>query len=101
MLLCCRTFARLAEDPTFHFTEILEPGTIEVVHNPTILHSRGDVTDGEVQILSHALPPDCSLLKPCYQTCLARLLWSFCHGPSAAVRSTRQSSIVQACQLAS
>lgn len=41
------TFARLAEDPAFHFSQILEPGTIEVIHNPTILHSRGDVFDGE------------------------------------------------------
>ncbi|KAK9812337.1 hypothetical protein WJX73_003313 [Symbiochloris irregularis] len=41
------TFARLAEDPKFHFSQILSPGTIEVIHNPTILHSRGDVEDGE------------------------------------------------------
>ena len=46
----CRTFARLAEDPAFHFSEILEPGTIEVIHNATILHSRGDVEDGDVRL---------------------------------------------------
>lgn len=45
---CRRTFARLAEDPKFHFSQILNPGEIEIIHNPTILHSRGDVQDGEV-----------------------------------------------------
>ncbi|KAK9813596.1 hypothetical protein WJX73_009365 [Symbiochloris irregularis] len=41
------TFARLAEDPKFHFSQILNPGDIEIIHNPTILHSRGEVEDGE------------------------------------------------------
>ena len=47
-LVYCRTFAGLAEDPTFHFRQVLNPGDIEIVHNPTILHSRGNVDDGEV-----------------------------------------------------
>ena len=45
----CRTFARLAEDPAFHFSLVLEPGVVELIHNPTILHSRADVEDGEVR----------------------------------------------------
>ena len=45
----CRTFARLAEDPSFHFSVVLNPGEAEIIHNPTILHSRGDVEDGEVR----------------------------------------------------
>ena len=45
---CCRTFARLAEDPAFHFSIKLQPGDIELLHNPTVLHSRSDVVDGEV-----------------------------------------------------
>ena len=46
--LFCRTFARIAEDPEFHFTKLLEPGDIEIIHNPTILHGRDEVEDGEV-----------------------------------------------------
>lgn len=45
---CCRTFAKLAEDPAFHFSKLLEPGDIEILHNPTVLHARAEVEDGEV-----------------------------------------------------
>ena len=48
VLMCCRTFARLAEDPAFHFSKVLQPGDIEILHNPTVLHSRGEIEDGEV-----------------------------------------------------
>ena len=41
--------AALAEDPKFHLTKKLLPGDIEIIHNPTIYHSRGDVADGEVR----------------------------------------------------
>ena len=44
----CRAVAALAEDPEFHFAQILEPGTIEWIHNPSIMHSRSEVVDGEV-----------------------------------------------------
>lgn len=44
----CRAVAALAEDPEFHFAELLEPGTIEWIHNPSIFHSRTEVVDGEV-----------------------------------------------------
>ena len=44
--------AKLAESPDFHFSSKLVPGDIEIVHNPTIFHSRGDVFDGEVNTYS-------------------------------------------------
>lgn len=44
----CRTFAAIAEDPKFHISKILRPGEIEIISNQFILHSRGDVFDGEV-----------------------------------------------------
>ena len=44
----CRAVAKLAEDPSFHISRKLIPGDIEIVHNPTIFHSRGDIFDGEV-----------------------------------------------------
>ena len=40
--------ASLAESPEFHLSKKLQPGDIEIVHNPTIFHSRGEVFDGEV-----------------------------------------------------
>lgn len=43
-----RAVAKLAESPEFHISRKLLPGDIEIVHNPTIFHSRGDVQDGEV-----------------------------------------------------
>jgi len=46
----CRAVAALAEDPEFHLAELLEPGTIEWIHNPSIFHSRTEVVDGEVSI---------------------------------------------------
>lgn len=49
-----RTFARIAEDPAFHFSKVLVPGDIEIIHNPTILHSRGDIFEGEVSRLPTA-----------------------------------------------
>lgn len=39
--------AALAESPEFHLSKKLQPGDIEIVHNPTIFHSRGEVIDGE------------------------------------------------------
>ncbi|KAK9863979.1 hypothetical protein WJX84_007599 [Apatococcus fuscideae] len=39
--------AKLAEDPDFHFSLKLEPGDLELIHNPSTLHSRSDVYDGE------------------------------------------------------
>ncbi|KAL3155553.1 hypothetical protein ABBQ38_011107 [Trebouxia sp. C0009 RCD-2024] len=39
--------AKLAESPEFHISKKLQPGDIEIVHNPTIFHSRGQVIDGE------------------------------------------------------
>lgn len=41
----------MAEDPEFHFAQVLEPGTIEWIHNPSIMHSRSAVVDGEVCML--------------------------------------------------
>ena len=49
VLVCLpRAFARLAEDPFFHFSRILSPGDIEIIHNPTVLHARGNIKNGEV-----------------------------------------------------
>ncbi len=47
---CFRAVAALAEDPEFHFAQVLEPGTIEWIHNPSIMHSRSAVVDGEVRL---------------------------------------------------
>ncbi|KAK9809629.1 hypothetical protein WJX73_008948 [Symbiochloris irregularis] len=41
------TFAKLAEDPEYHITIKLQPGDIELLHNPTVCHSRAEVSDGE------------------------------------------------------
>ena len=30
----CRAVAKLAEDPDFHFSSKLEPGDLELIHNP-------------------------------------------------------------------
>ena len=46
----CRAVATIAEDPKFHLAKILQPGDLEIIHNPTISHSRGDIFDGD----SHA-----------------------------------------------
>lgn len=54
----CRAVAALAESPDFHMSKRLQPGDIEIVHNPTIFHSRGEVVDGEV-----------SLTSPSWQSC--------------------------------
>ena len=43
-----RAVASLAESPEFHLSKKLQPGDIEIVHNPTIFHSRGEVFDGGV-----------------------------------------------------
>ena len=40
--------AALAESPEFHLSRKLQPGDIEIVHNPTIFYSRGEVIDGKV-----------------------------------------------------
>ncbi|KAK9845169.1 hypothetical protein WJX84_011671 [Apatococcus fuscideae] len=42
--------AKLAEDPEFHFSRKLEPGDLELIHNPTMMHSRSDVYDGETPL---------------------------------------------------
>ncbi|DBB18065.1 hypothetical protein WJX82_011687 [Trebouxia sp. C0006] len=42
--------ATIAEDPKFHLAKTLQPGDLEIIHNPTIFHSRGDIFDGD----SHA-----------------------------------------------
>lgn len=47
-MIGCRAMAALAESPEFHLSKKLQPGDIEIVHNPTIFHSRGEVIDGEV-----------------------------------------------------
>ncbi len=44
-----RTFAALAEDPKFHLQHTFQPGEIEIISNQVVLHSRGDVYDGEVR----------------------------------------------------
>ena len=48
--MLCRAVAKLAESPEFHLSKVLQPGDIEIVHNPTIFHSRGDIFDGEVRL---------------------------------------------------
>ena len=40
-LVLCRAVAKLAESPEFHLSKVLQPGDIEIVHNPTIFHTRG------------------------------------------------------------
>ena len=32
--VACRAVAKLAEDPEFHFSAKLEPGDLELIHNP-------------------------------------------------------------------
>ena len=42
-----RAVASLAEDPEFHLSRVLEPGDLEIIHNPTIFHARSDIHDGK------------------------------------------------------
>ena len=44
-----RAVASLAEDPKFHLSRVLEPGDLEIIHNPTIFHARSDIHDGEAR----------------------------------------------------
>ena len=47
----CRTVAAIANDPEFHLSLKLQPGDIEIIHNPSTFHSRTKVVDGEVSNL--------------------------------------------------
>ena len=47
-----RAVASLAEDPEFHISRVLEPGDLEIIHNPTIFHARSDIHDGEARALT-------------------------------------------------
>ena len=51
-----RAVASLAEDPRFHLALTLQPGDLEIIHNPTIFHARGDINDGEVR-QGHIIAP--------------------------------------------
>jgi hypothetical protein len=46
--MLCRTVAAIANDPDFHLSLKLQPGDIEIIHNPSTFHSRTKVVDGEV-----------------------------------------------------
>lgn len=48
----CRAVAKLAEDPEFHMILKLEPGDIELIHNPYVLPSH-------VQLTAHAPMVQC------------------------------------------
>ncbi len=39
-----------------HFAELLEPGTMLWIHNPSIFHSRTEVVDGEASCNSVLSP---------------------------------------------
>eukprot|EP00879_Flechtneria_rotunda_P026178 GHRR01027895.1.p1 GENE.GHRR01027895.1~~GHRR01027895.1.p1 ORF type:complete len:107 (+),score=19.90 GHRR01027895.1:136-456(+) len=41
------TVAAIANDPEFHLVLKLQPGDIEIIHNPSTMHSRKKVVDGE------------------------------------------------------
>jgi hypothetical protein len=45
----CRTVAAIANDPDFHLSLKLQPGDLEIIHNPSTLHSRTKIVDGEVR----------------------------------------------------
>lgn len=45
---CHRTVAAIANDPAFHLRMSLKPGDLEIIHNPSTLHSRTRVVDAEV-----------------------------------------------------
>lgn len=49
--------ATLAEDPEFHLSKKLQPGDIEIIHNPTIFHARSEVVDGEVSMQGKWIQP--------------------------------------------
>ena len=55
--------ASIAEDPKFHLALTLEPGDLEIIHNPTIFHARDDIHDGEV-CQPHRLSPGISSRQP-------------------------------------
>lgn len=63
-LSCCRTVAAIANDPDFHLNLKLQPGDIEIIHNPSTFHSRTKVVDGEVRTTTaiQLQPPDACML---------------------------------------
>lgn len=84
--------AKLAESPEFHISRKLVPGDIEVVHNPTIFHSRADVQDGEVSALQ--FQTECTTVD------VATLLkWhsQIMHKYSYEKRKCIRRSVLQAC----
>ena len=44
-----RAVASLAEDPRFHLALTLQPGDLEIIHNPSIFHARSEIHDGEAR----------------------------------------------------
>lgn len=43
------TFSAIANDPDFFLEKKLEPGDIQWIHNPSLLHSRTEIFEGEVR----------------------------------------------------
>ena len=75
-MLGCRAVAALAESPEFHLSKKLQPGDIEIVHNPTVFHSRGEVIDGKVSI-TMLFPFTC--LGYCFSSSKARPIVFVCN----------------------
>jgi alpha-ketoglutarate-dependent taurine dioxygenase len=61
--LSCRTVAAIANDPDFHLNLKLQPGDIEIIHNPSTFHSRTKVVDAEVRAM-HLLAVTCGEMPP-------------------------------------
>lgn len=73
----------LALDPEFSLSMVLQPGDIQWVHNPTMLHTRDGFVDGEVP-----RPPPAPLVLS-----LPTLVQvPQCHRPPA--RSTQPTSVI-------
>ena len=87
----CRAVAKLAEDPEFHMTLKLEPGDIELIHNPyafvSDIVSDADASTG--QCMWAATGSDTSASKAraaCQKTMEARSVRVVCP-PRHAIRS--------------
>jgi hypothetical protein len=92
--MLCRTVAAIANDPDFHLNLKLQPGDIEIIHNPSTFHSRTKVGDGEVShcfntfyaaqrwLLAKPPEPRC-IIMCCCATCASCRLGCNCTGRSS------------------
>jgi hypothetical protein len=84
--------AAIANDPDFHLRLKLQPGDIEIIHNPSTFHSRTKVVDGEVRLATLVIllwGMNLAHVPECVQHTVDRALSfvSYAHNAFATVKS--------------